>query len=134
MAVFPFLNKIHPYKLISNKTTAWFIELTKYAIEARKANNVQRDDSLDYLIKLQEKKGLGIVDVAAHAFTIFLDGFDTTSTVLAHALYYLAQSEECQQKLRKELNQCEEMTFDVINELPYLENVLNGKLVHFQDH
>lgn len=126
MTVFPFLNKIYPYKLFSKKHTAWFIDLTGYAIKARKANNVQRDDSLDFLIKLQEKKNLDIVDVAAHAFTIFLDGFDTTSTVLAHALYYLAMNEESQDKLRNELNKCEEMNFDDLDELPYLENVLNG--------
>lgn len=45
-------------------------------------------------------------------------------------LYQLANNPEVQEKLRKEINEfsskSEGITFDVLNEMPYLDQVLNG--------
>lgn len=126
MTVFPFLEKMFPYRLFAEKDTNWFTEFTKFAIETRKSNGIIRDDCLNYLINLQEKKGLSTVDVAAIAFVLFIDGFETSSTILANVLYQLAQNEKCQQKLRDELNNFEAISFDNLDQMQYLDNVLNG--------
>lgn len=126
MSLFPFVDKIFPNRLFAKKDTAGFIELTTYAIETRKSSGSQRDDFLNYLINLQEKKNLNTVDVAALAFVLFIDGFETTSTILANVLYQLAENKECQQKLRNELNNFESLNFDDLIQMPYLDNVLNG--------
>lgn len=124
--LFGFLTHLFPFRFFPKKPTNWFIEFTKYALETRKSHNIQRDDFLDYLIKLQEKKSLELIDVAAHAFTLFLDSFETSSIILAHVLYQLAQNEDCQQKLRNEINKFGTLNLDELTEMPYLDNIFNG--------
>lgn len=125
LAAFPFVDYVLPRRVFPKKSSEWFIQLCKYAMETRKSNNIQQDDCLDYLIKLQDKKNLKPIEVTAHAYTIFLDGFETSSTILAHVLYQLAINEDCQRKLRNELNKYE-LNFENLNQIQYLDNVLNG--------
>lgn len=125
-SVFPLLNNILPYNIFGKRYMNWFIEYMTYAIRMRKSNGIQRDDCLDYLIQLQESKNLGLVNVAALGFVIFLDGFETSGSVLANALYRLAKNTKCQEKLRDELKGSDTWTADELNQMQYLDNVFNG--------
>ena len=62
--------------------------------------------------------------------SIYVDGFDTSSSAIASALYELAKNKECQNKLRDEINsevsREEELTYDKIMNFPYLDQVWNG--------
>lgn len=128
VAIFSFFGALFPYTLFNTRGIEWFIEFTKYALNLRTSNNIQRADGLDFLLKLQQKHNLNLNDIAGHAFTIFLDGFETTAIILAQTLYLLAKNPECQDKLREELSEFDKLEFDHFTQMPYLDNVINGNL------
>lgn len=59
--------------------------------------------------------------------TIFWDGYETSHIALMLTLYELARNQRVQQKLRQEILDAGEMTFDVLNNLPYLDQCIHGK-------
>lgn len=63
------------------------MNLMSQAIELRERTKITRDDYLAYLINLKNKKGLSELDMAAHGVTFFIDGFETSSNAISHALY-----------------------------------------------
>ena len=68
-------------------------------------------------------------ELTAQGILFFIAGYDTTSAALSHALYFLAQNTECQQKLAEELKTLtEEFTYENLNQLKYLNAVINETL------
>lgn len=70
-------------------------------------------------------------ELAATLVTVFLDGTETVSLVLTNVLYLLASHPEVQSKLRQELVNADcsfenDLAFDKINNLEYLDMVLQG--------
>jgi cytochrome P450 len=61
----------------------------------------------------------------------FSDGYATTSSTIAAALYQLARNKDIQTKLREEINERmpneEDFTYDNIMNLEYLDNIWYGK-------
>lgn len=125
-STFPLLNKILPNRSVSAEFNDWFIALYAMAVELREKNNIKRDDYLNLLIELQEKKNLSLPSSAANAFTFFLDGFETTSYMLGNAINELAKNKECQEKLRSEIKSYKYIGFEDLNQMPYLDAVVNG--------
>lgn len=71
-------------------------------------------------------------DIAAQALTFFLDGYETSSTALSVLMYDLACNPNVQKRLREEVDTVKEkhngeVNFDVIQEMHYLDMVLQGK-------
>ncbi|XP_055710227.1 probable cytochrome P450 28d1 [Phlebotomus papatasi] len=124
----PSLRKIYKITFVEKVVEKFFVSIMKDAIDLRKKNNVDRNDYLHYLLELQERKNLSELDMVAHAITFFVDGFETSSIVLSFALYQLAKHKEAQDKLRQEIKETlekhGEINFDVVNEMPYLEQVV----------
>lgn len=105
----------------------YFVKLTGEAVRLREQMPEKPDDYLNYLLKLKEKRNLEIMDVAAHTITFFLDAYETSSIILTHALYRLAQNPQCQTKLRQEIVDCTgNIDFEVMSRLEYLDQVFNG--------
>ncbi|XP_066944032.1 cytochrome P450 3A29-like [Macrobrachium rosenbergii] len=71
-------------------------------------------------------------EVADNAIVFLLAGYETTSTMLSYTTYLLAKHPDVQQRLYEEivqhLNEEEEVTYDMINELEYLDMVMNESL------
>lgn len=66
----------------------------------------------------------------AQAITFFVAGFETTSNAVAFCLYELCLRQDCQDKLREEINKTiqteDDITFDNILKMQYLDMVLSG--------
>lgn len=125
-ALFPWLSKIYPNQLVSTKFTNWFKNLFDQAIQLRKENNISREDYLNYLIELKDKKNMPMDLIYAHAYTFFLEGFETNSYMLGNAVNYLAENKDCQDKLRAEIKSYDNINFDELLQMPYMDAVLNG--------
>ena len=68
-------------------------------------------------------------ELTAQGILFFIAGYDTTSAALSHALYFLAQNINCQQRLAEELKSlAEEFTYENLNQLKYLNAVINETL------
>lgn len=115
----------------------FFMNTVKDTVEYRENNNVERKDFMNLLIALKNNgdKDVGnltLTEVASQAFIFFLAGFDTSSTTISFCLYELALNEDIQNKTREEIvtvlrKHNGEITYDCLNEMVYLEQVVNGK-------
>lgn len=126
--IFPILNRILPNRFVTAEFNEWFLNLYAMAVELRQKNNIERDDYLNFLMELQKRKNYRPTLSAANAFTFHLDGFETTSYMLGNAINELAKSKYCQEKLRSEVKSFKgSREFDKLNQMPYLDAVINGK-------
>lgn len=69
--------------------------------------------------------------LVANMFVFFAGGFETTASCLACCIYELALNPEIQNKLRNEIQKIrdkEELNYDNINDLPFLEMVICGEI------
>lgn len=131
--IFPFITKIYAMPFVSKRTETFFTQLMKDAVKMRQASgNLDRDDYLNYLLELKKKKNISDLDMAAHTITFFLDGFETSSIVIAHMLYVLGKHPHVQERLRAEIqetmaaNKSESISFENIGDMVYLDQVFNG--------
>lgn len=71
-----------------------------------------------------------MLEAAAQAYVFFLAGFETSSTTATYCLYELAQHQDIQNEVRKEIDKIfkkhGELTYDAVNEMTYLHKVVNG--------
>ena len=68
---------------------------------------------------------------SSHTRTFILAGMDTTSNATARVLHLLALNPDVQKKLRDEILEAqagEEVPYDRLNELPYLDSVCRETL------
>lgn len=143
----PKISKKLRLKAVTDDVHSFFLNAVRSTVDYRKKNNIKRNDFLDQLIQLRAEneeearkgggidlsKGLTIEQMAAQAFVFFIAGFETSSSTMGFCLYELALQQDVQQRLRDEietvLNEVSngEVTYDAINQMTYLEQVLSGK-------
>lgn len=87
ITMFPFVKHIWKLRFVPKSVEVFFTNLMHQAVEIREETKINRDDYLAYLISLRKKKGLSELDMAAHGVSFFIDGFETSSLAIAHALY-----------------------------------------------
>ncbi|XP_011705921.1 PREDICTED: probable cytochrome P450 6a13, partial [Wasmannia auropunctata] len=68
-------------------------------------------------------------EAAAQSYIFFIAGFETTSMTLIFALYELAQHQDIQDKVHKEIDKIlakyNDLTYDGVNEMTYLHKVIS---------
>lgn len=132
LSTFPFLSAIYNTSFFPFEMSKWFYDTTDAAILHHHQNDAfnQRYDFMQYLLDGKRIKNYTNRDLTAFTATFFFDAFETSSMILAQALYYVASHQECQKKLRNEisaqlsLEQCP--TMDDINGMQYLDSIVNG--------
>lgn len=130
---FPALESIYKQRFFPLQMTEWFYEIFDYAVQQRHQMQTNRMDFLQFLLKRQQIKNHSMKDMAAFAASFVFNGYETSGIMLAQALYHLARNDRCQMELRKEIikylpyESC--ATIDMIDEMPYLDNVVNGMFV-----
>lgn len=128
---FPFILKILKVRFVPKESGDFLIKLLNDALDHRKKTNLVRQDYLDFLIHLRDKKGLSETEVAAHTVTFFFDGIETSSITMSYIFYELAKNPVAQQKLRSELAKIRKndgsFEYDTLSDHKYLEQVVFGK-------
>lgn len=96
---------------------------------------MDRKDLLARLMEGRDEKGepLGREELTAEALTQLIAGSDTTSNSSCALLFHVARTPGCLGKLQAELDAAIPAgvtvpTFDMVRDLPYLQNVLNEAL------
>lgn len=84
---FPALKKFFKIQFLPTDVSQFFVDLMKQALKYREENNIHREDFLDHVIHLREKKNIDETAMASHTISFFTDGFETSSVAIANALY-----------------------------------------------
>ncbi|XP_049535736.1 probable cytochrome P450 6a14 [Anopheles darlingi] len=128
--------------------TKFFMNIVDETINFREQNDVKRNDFMNLLLQIKNKGklddengasvgkgGVGLTreELAAQVFIFFLAGFETSSTTMNFCLYELVKNPDIQERLREEINRAidengGEVTYDVVMNMPYLDNVINETL------
>lgn len=136
---FPNLAKKIGVKIFSADTENFFKSIVSTTVNYRTKNNVRRNDLLQTLIDMLDKEssgGLTMDEITAQCLLFYIAGFETSATTLMFALFELAQNEVCQLKLKKEMQSVMkefhgELTYDIISEMKYLDQIVKGKQISF---
>ncbi|XP_063709180.1 probable cytochrome P450 28a5 [Culicoides brevitarsis] len=125
---FPFILKLLPLRLVPEKYTNFITDLLEKSIAYRKETKLERQDFVDFLIQLQQKKGISNLDIAGHTMTFFFDGIESSSITLSFVFYELAKNKQVQDKLRQLLNEIKQkdgnFEYDNLVDHEYLDQVL----------
>lgn len=113
-------------------------------MEYREKNGIKRSDFLNMLINLKNHGTivdsgevnpagkLTFNEVLAQAFVFFAAGYETSSTAMSFALYFIAKHPDVQKKLREEIRTVKarhngHIDYEALMEMTYLNQVFNGK-------
>lgn len=91
IASFPFMRKFITIQFTKKEVQDFFVNLMQQSLAYRKENNVQREDFLDYVIQLKNKKNISELEMASHTISFFTDGFETSSIAICHVLYEVSE-------------------------------------------
>jgi len=141
---FPNLSKKLHLRQFSKRICDFFMNVVATNIKSREDRNDTRNDFLNMLIQLKNKgsidgeistetKKLTLNECLAQAFLFFFAGSDTSSTTISFTLAELAHNQDVQEKLRAELSEKTkdtngEISYDLLHELTYLNQVVNGNI------
>jgi cytochrome P450 family 6 len=150
MTTYPNLARKLKYRLIPERISNFFMGVVNEVIEHREKSQVEKNDFMNSLIQLKNtgtliddrgmKEHVGKVtmnEVAAQAFVFFLGGFETSSTTAMLCLHELSLHPDVQEKARRSVFEVfrkygNELTYQGLSELYYLEQCINGIMDHRQ--
>lgn len=129
--LYPGLVKMLQIRMIPSEPTDYFTSIVKQTMDHRVKTNTNRNDFLDMMAQLKLKHGENFtdVDVTAHAVGFFVDGYETSATVMSFTLYCIAKYTDVQSKLRKHIETVlaqhdGRFCYDAVQEMNYLEMVI----------
>ncbi|XP_075166602.1 putative cytochrome P450 6a21 [Haematobia irritans] len=141
---FPNLARKLHFKMFPDDVIEFFLRIVKETVDYREKNNVRRNDFMDMLIDLKNKKlmrsehgddltNLTIEEITGQAHVFFNAGFETSSTTMGFALYEMARHEDIQQRAREEVQQMfannnGKFTYENMKDMPYLDQIISETL------
>ncbi|KAJ3641253.1 hypothetical protein Zmor_027767 [Zophobas morio] len=135
MTVSPPLSKLLSVSFIKKEMEKKFIQIVRQVLQYREENNVVRNDYLHVVSQLKQTEDFKFTDedVTAHAAGFFGEGYETSSILMSFVLFELAANLHVQEKLREEVRRVyeengNELPYEVLQALPYLDGVINETL------
>ncbi|XP_034829948.1 cytochrome P450 6B1-like [Maniola hyperantus] len=149
--LYPGVLKIINASVFPKEVSKFFLDLVEDIIQARNGIPSDRKDFIDLILEaknqgtiLETKKNDDVGStvkcvkltnevIAAQAFIFYTAGYETNATTMAYMMYELAMNPQIQEKLIAEVDQVVhrhngKITYEMINELSYMEKVLNETL------
>lgn len=128
----PAVARVLKFRYFPQNISTWLSAVLKNNIEERKKTPLPYDDLLQWLLNGIEGEKLDEKEAISRAFSFFIEGFETSSGVMALTLYSLAKNPHIQDKLRDEIYDSlgrhdNEFTFDALQDMFYLDCVVNGE-------
>ncbi|KAK9504130.1 hypothetical protein O3M35_010533 [Rhynocoris fuscipes] len=130
-SIFPSFSKLFKLSFIPKDVSNFFIKAVNDLCDYRIKNKVRRNDFVQTMLDENEKSDVPKYtprDIAAHSMTFFLDGYETSSTLMAYVLYLLALYPEHQERIRDEINAAEKLDYEDIHKFKYLDAFINETL------
>ncbi|CAD7083748.1 unnamed protein product [Hermetia illucens] len=119
-------------KFFRDEVINFYTKVVRDTVRYRLANNVERDDFMQLLIKLHTSHGkdnLSFNDLLAQAFVFHVGGVETSATTLQFCFYELARNPDLQSEARNHINEVlrkhnGELTYEALKDMKYLEQVI----------
>lgn len=129
----PALSRFMKSSFIPVKVDKFFRRVVKDVENVRQKDGVPRHDVLQMTLDLEKGGKYPRVDVLGHLFSFFIESYETSSLTLSFIAYELAKHPKIQDEVRREVETVLEihkglMTYEAINELTYLEQVMSETL------
>ncbi|XP_024871382.1 cytochrome P450 3A19-like, partial [Temnothorax curvispinosus] len=128
----PLLGKIFHVRFLPKKADNFFRTIIADIMEQRRREETRRNDFLQLMADLERTEGdkFDLEMITSHALSFFIDGYETSSTVLSFIGFNLATHPEVQEKLRDEvvsvLNKYDGViTYDALKDMTYMDQVLS---------
>nr|CAD7202246.1 unnamed protein product [Timema douglasi] len=117
--------------------------LVKDTLRTREREGIVRPDMIHLLMEARKERvsdgvnggktaklDLTDEDITAQATVFFLAGFDTASTLLCFASYFLALNEDVQDRLQAEIDLVfdDEVTYETVHSMKYLDMIISESL------
>lgn len=135
--LFPQMNKFLKHSFTPAKVDKYFRQIVHENLELRRNESVPRNDFLQLMINLEKLEQKVDEDaIASHAFSFFVDGYETSSNTLSFVGYHLAAHQDVQEKLRLEVTDTiakhgGELTYESLKEMTYMDQVISESQRHY---
>lgn len=139
------------YRFVPSEVDSWFRELIQELKESRLKSPPPHEDLFQMLLNSVDKNGkkspqkpkllashyfsliyadINDVELAGYALSLFVEGFETSSSVLGFAIYEMARNPDIQERLYEEIADVlakhdGNFTFDALQEMEYLDMVIH---------
>ncbi|XP_043282771.1 probable cytochrome P450 6a13 [Venturia canescens] len=130
----PVLNKIIKTSFVPPEVDAEFRKLVQSLEESRKKDGHRMgNDVFGAMLDLHRDNKISREEALAHAFSFFVESFETSSLTLSFVCYELGKNEEIQDNLRQEVRHVLKthegrLTYEAIQEMSYMNKVINETL------
>ncbi|KAF5308637.1 hypothetical protein FQR65_LT06098 [Abscondita terminalis] len=131
----PSLAKFLKLKFVPDDAANYFRKLVNQTIKYREEENIVRHDFLNNMQDIKLSLGTDNFtneDITIHLVGFFMDGFETSSVVLSHALYELAANPVYQEILKREieevLDNCGKFDYYTLRDMDFLNRFLDESL------
>uniref|UniRef100_A0A1B0GIV6 Cytochrome n=1 Tax=Lutzomyia longipalpis TaxID=7200 RepID=A0A1B0GIV6_LUTLO len=130
---FPYIAKFFSLSFLPKDVDKWARRLIRENVASRKNRTLNYDDMLQIMLSVQDKYNLTQDHIAGHALSFFVDGYETSSTVLSFALWQLARHPDVQKKVSDEIvtvlhKHANSLSFEALSEMNYLDLVIQETL------
>lgn len=117
----------------------WFRVLINQNLASRNGTQIAEKDLLQALLGIAEKAGLTDEETASHALTLFINGFESSSSMLTFLLYELARNPVIQQQVHDEIvavnsRHRNEFSYAALQDMEYLQSVIHGEQLSYISH
>lgn len=130
MNICPLLRDILPVKFVPDDVDKSFRRLVYDIREERAKRPLPNDDFFQFLLNSVAKHDIDDVELAGYCMAMFTEGYETSSSVLAFAMYELARNPDIQERLYHEIEDVlakynGECPFEALQEMEYLDMVIH---------
>lgn len=129
----PPLTKVFKTRFVPQEIAQWLGDMLAHNIAERKKTPMKQEDIMQWLLNGMDQEKMDEHEAISHGFSFFIEGFETSGNVLSFALYAMAKNPDIQQRLREEMHDVlerhnNELTFDAMQEMTYLDCVVHGEM------
>lgn len=148
----PSLARLFRSRFVDKDVGEFMIDTVKKNLEYREKHKITQKDFFQMLMQLRNmgkvkednddwstnatesgEKLMSINEMAAQAHVFFVAGYESNSTTMSFCMYELAKAPEIQQKAYEEIVSVlekydDQLTYDALAEMKYMENCIEGKI------
>ncbi|XP_055858740.1 probable cytochrome P450 308a1 [Episyrphus balteatus] len=128
----PKLGDLIQYRYLPEKVQQWFVTIiSKVMSRRRELKDNNNGDFLQWLIDAKQKTG-ELVDeftIIGHCSTLLIEGFETSASLMAYALYEFSVNPHIQKRVQSEIDEVMnkhhgKLSYEAILEMTYLDAAL----------